>query len=637
MKLKTLVIGGSGLFLMVFSLLLFVAILFSDEQDSGISNIHYGGVNVSAEVLAHKPMVEKYAKEYGVEEYVNILLAIIQVESGGTAEDVMQSSESLGLPPNSLSTEESIKQGVKYFSELLASSERLSVDLESVIQSYNYGGGFLGYVANRGNKYTFELAQSFSKEYSGGEKVSYPNPIAIPINGGWRYNYGNMFYVQLVTQYLVTTEFDDDTVQAIMDEALKYEGWRYVYGGASPTTSFDCSGLTQWTYGKAGINLPRTAQQQYDVTQHIPLSEAQAGDLVFFHSTYNAGSYITHVGIYLGNNRMFHAGDPIGYADLTSPYWQQTNQTMRKEDLMMKFRKNQNKEKQIPKEKKPRVYKVNPHKKVVIALWVLLGLSFSFAIFKHFTAIDTHTIHETTIIEKEYVDTHHVENFVENFAKVYYSWEQSDKSIDNRMESLKGYLTDELQALNVDTVRKDIPVSSSVRGFQIWTVEPTGDNEFNVTYSVDQLITEGENTKTVHSAYIVSVYVDGSGNMVLVKNPTITNIPKKSSYKPKAIESEGTVDSITTNEINEFLTTFFKLYPTATASELSYYVNDGILKPIGKEYIFQELVNPIHNRKDNQVTVSLTVEYIDQQTKATQVSQFDLVLEKNGSNWKIVK
>ena len=283
MKLKTLVIGGSGLFLMVFSLLLFVAILFSDEQDSGISNIHYGGVNVSAEVLAHKPMVEKYAKEYGVEEYVNILLAIIQVESGGTAEDVMQSSESLGLPPNSLSTEESIKQGVKYFSELLASSERLGVDLESVIQSYNYGGGFLGYVANRGNKYTFELAQSFSKEYSGDEKVSYPNPIAIPINGGWR----------------------------------------YVYGGASPTTSFDCSGLTQWTYGKAGINLPRTAQQQYDVTQHIPLSEAQAGDLVFFHSTYNAGSYITHVGIYLGNNRMFHAGDPIGYADLTSPYWQQ--------------------------------------------------------------------------------------------------------------------------------------------------------------------------------------------------------------------------------------------------------------------------------------------------------------------------
>ncbi len=94
---------------------------------------------------------------------------------------------------------------------------------------------------------------------------------------------------------------------------------------------------------------------------------------------------------------------------------------------------------------------------------------------------------------------------------------------------------------------------------------------------------------------------------------------------------------VPTNEISEFITTFFKLYPIATANELSYNVNDGILKPTGKYYIFQELVNPIYNRKDNQVTVSLAVKYLDQQTKATQVSQFDLVLEKNGSNWKIIE
>ncbi|HEL9061200.1 TPA: bifunctional lysozyme/C40 family peptidase [Listeria monocytogenes] len=311
MKPKYLIIGGAGIFLMVFSLLLFVAILFSDEQDSGFSDIQSGGINVSQEVLAHKPMVEKYAKEYGAEEYVHVLLAVIQVESGGTAEDVMQSSESLGFPPNTLGTEDSIKQGVKYFASLLQTAEKNGSDLNAVIQSYNYGGGFLGYVDNRGNKYTFELAESFANQYSNGEKVSYPNPIAIPINGGWRYNYGNMFYVQLVSQYLVTTQFDDDSVQAIMDEAFKYEGWKYVYGGASPTTSFDCSGLTQWSYRKAGLNLPRTAQEQYDVTQHIPLSEAEAGDLIFFHSTYNAGTYITHIGIYLGNNQMFHAGDRV--------------------------------------------------------------------------------------------------------------------------------------------------------------------------------------------------------------------------------------------------------------------------------------------------------------------------------------
>lgn len=194
---------------------------------------------------------------------------------------------------------------------------------------------------------------------------------------------------------------------------------------------------------------------------------------------------------------------------------------------MMKFRKSQNEEKQTPKEKKPRVYKVNPRKKIVIALWVLLTLSFSFAIYKHFTAIDIHTVHEMKLIEKEYVDTHNVENFVENFAKVYYSWELNDKSIDNRMENLKGYLTDELQALNVDTVRKDVPVSSSVRGFQIWTVEPADDNEFSVTYSVDQLITEGDNKKTIQSAYEATVYVDEAGNMVLIKNPTISQFRLK--------------------------------------------------------------------------------------------------------------
>jgi hypothetical protein len=274
------------------------------------------------EVLKHKPMVVKYCKEYGIEEYVNYILAIMQVESGGTAEDVMQSSESLGLPPNSLSTEESIKQGCKYFSELLASAESLGCDIDSVIQSYNYGGGFLNYVAKNGKKYTFELAESFSRDKAGGKKVDYPNPIAIPINGGWRYNYGNMFYVMLVKQYLSPAHFDDETVQAIMNEALKYEGYPYVFGGASPSTSFDCSGIVQWCYGKAGIQLPRVAQAQYDATTHIPMSGAKAGDLVFFHSTYNAGSYVTHVGIYVGNNQMFHAGDPIGYADLNSSYWQ---------------------------------------------------------------------------------------------------------------------------------------------------------------------------------------------------------------------------------------------------------------------------------------------------------------------------
>ena len=114
---------------------------------------------------------------------------------------------------------------------------------------------------------------------------------------------------------------------------------------------------------------------------------------------------------------------------------------------MIQIRKEENQKKQ--KEKKLKVYKVNTHKKTVIALWVLLAVSFLFAVYKNFTAIDIHTVHETKVIEEQILDTHKIENFVENFAEVYYSWEQSAASIDNRTNALKGYLTGELQALNV--------------------------------------------------------------------------------------------------------------------------------------------------------------------------------------------
>lgn len=310
-------------FLFLF-LLIFAITLSSDDDKNNTDSSEISSLNISPEVLKHRDAVEKYCKEFGISEHVKIILAIMQVESGGKVADVMQSSESLGLPPNSLSTEESIRQGCKYFSELIKGIETNGCDLNTAIQSYNFGGGFINYVSTHGKKYSYDLAEEFSKEKSGGKRVSYQNPIAIPVNGGWRYGYGNQFYVKLVEQYLVTTseKFDDEIVQKIMDEALKYQGYPYVFGGSSPQTSFDCSGITKWCFGKAGINLPRTAQAQYDVMQHLSLSEAEPGDLIFFHSTYATSDYVTHVGIYVGNNRMYHAGDPIGYADLTESYWQ---------------------------------------------------------------------------------------------------------------------------------------------------------------------------------------------------------------------------------------------------------------------------------------------------------------------------
>lgn len=159
---------------MIICLLLFLFIVTADDEESGASNFDFSGLNLSQEVLKHQPTVEKYAKEYGISDYVNYLLAIMQVESGGTGTtDVMQASESLDCRLIPLSVEESIKQGCKYFSELLKSAESKGCDINTVVQAYNYGGGFIDYVAKHGKKYTFELAVSFAKDKSGGVKVTY--------------------------------------------------------------------------------------------------------------------------------------------------------------------------------------------------------------------------------------------------------------------------------------------------------------------------------------------------------------------------------------------------------------------------------------------------------------------------------
>ena len=86
---------------------------------------------------------------------------------------------------------------------------------------------------------------------------------------------------------------------------------------------------------------------------------------------------------------------------------------------------------------------------------------------------------------------------------------------------------------------------------------------------------------------MVVVHVDSNGNMVIIQNSTISSTPTKSSYEPKTKESDGTVDAATTEEVTEFLETFFKLYPTATEKELAYYVSGNVLEPVTVVICFQ--------------------------------------------------
>ncbi|MDB2780772.1 conjugal transfer protein, partial [Clostridioides difficile] len=288
------------------------------------------------------------------------------------------------------------------------------------------------------------------------------------------------------------------------------------------------------------------------------------------------------------------------------------------------------------KEKKVPTMKVGTHKKSVIALWILLIGSLAFGVYKNFTAIDMHTVHEKEIIQLKLNDTNGIENFVKNFAKSYYTWNNSKEAIEARTVSISHYLTQELQDLNVDTIRTDIPTSSAVSDVIIWGVEQSGDSEFIATYEVEQQITEGDQTKTVKATYTVVVHVDSDGNMVIVKNPTLAPAIEKSEYEPKITEANNSVDADTINDATAFLETFFKLYPTATEKELAYYVSGNVLEPINGDYLYSELVNPVFTADGDNVKVKVSVKFIDNQTKATQISQFELTLHKDG-NWKIAR
>ena len=180
-------------------------------------------------VNGHRKLVETYALKERIPEEADALLAIMEIESGGRAEDVMQSSESLGLPPNTLDTEASVAQGCAYYAMLLrtAAEEGLfrpdagpgavrgrsgekAEDAEkdgtvsgwdsgrqAVFQAYNYGAGYL-YFAKEHGGHSRENAELFAELQSGGKQEPYSHPVARAANGGWRYSYGNMFYAELV-------------------------------------------------------------------------------------------------------------------------------------------------------------------------------------------------------------------------------------------------------------------------------------------------------------------------------------------------------------------------------------------------------------------------------------------------------
>src|SRR5690625_4150566 len=121
-------------------------------------------------------------------------------------------------------------------------------------------------------------------------------------------------------------------------------------------------------------------------------------------------------------------------------------------------------------------------------VWIVLIGRLIVGIYINFTEINRHKVHEKEIIETKMVDTSAIESFTKNFVKDYYTWQNKKESIEQRTEKINDYLTENLQALNTDTVRDDIPTSSSVGDINIWSISQENEDTYTVVYSVEQKI-----------------------------------------------------------------------------------------------------------------------------------------------------
>lgn len=175
-----------------------------DDQEEGqlVGDGHDGTAQVSAELEELRPLFEQYAAEHDMEEHIDILMAMAMQESGGRLEDVMQSSESLGLPVNSLNQEESIEQGVKYFKQVL---EEAGGDVKLALQSYNFGSGFINY-ANEHNDgaYSKDLAIEFSRMQYENLKHTGLYSCIRPESESTGACYGDIGYVDAIFSYIST-------------------------------------------------------------------------------------------------------------------------------------------------------------------------------------------------------------------------------------------------------------------------------------------------------------------------------------------------------------------------------------------------------------------------------------------------
>lgn len=295
-----------------FLLVSFFFIFFMLIAGSDSSSTHTGSEeeqNLPEAVLRWKEKVTKEASKNNIPEAVPYLLGIIMAETGGKSEkypDIMQCSESQGRPPNSIQDpNESIEVGVKYFADMW--TEHRDYDVLNIVQAYNFGGGFL---IHSGKSYSLDSAIQFSKTQANGKTVTYTNPTAVNLGYNYRYAYGNMFYAQIVKQYITSTSNNNSQGNsAIVKSALKELAESPHDGGEKYWRWYGFNGRVEWcaifvSYNaeKAGVKMDRFAYCPTGIENFKAKNQwleggklPKSGNIIFF--DWDGDSISDHVGI----------------------------------------------------------------------------------------------------------------------------------------------------------------------------------------------------------------------------------------------------------------------------------------------------------------------------------------------------
>ncbi|MFS1026845.1 conjugal transfer protein [Enterococcus casseliflavus] len=290
--------------------------------------------------------------------------------------------------------------------------------------------------------------------------------------------------------------------------------------------------------------------------------------------------------------------------------------------------------------KKIKVKKIGLRKKTTSTLWTLLIISVAFGVYKNFTAIDQHTVHEEKVIETKVLDTNFVSSYVEEFAQVFYSWTPTKEALEQRTEELKQYLPDDLQQLNQEMIRSDIPTKATVEDIKIWGIEPLTNQDYKVLYSIKQRIEETTDSQTeikvIKAAYSLTVRTDDESSISIVSNPAMAALPKKLKIETESLQDDLAVTAKDKEEITQFLNTFFTAYPRANKTELQYYCDVPSIEEINKEYIFSGIKSINYFTAEKAVSIHVVVDYLNTETKAAMTTAYDLLLEKRDNKWIII-